>query len=399
MAYNVPDALLQTLLASAGRGAPSVASGIILVDRGSTQPTEDGSLSSPFKTITAALATLTPQAFPSADVIPVIWIAGGYYDEALTIPDVGAVVFLALGPVFIGNPAVVHPSPTVRDITYTTAGAAFLTSLSFVPGTPGAVFVLTGDLIFDDGGTGTNMTLNVDEFSFATTGEFRTSGGHLGNVTLNAKNTIFGTVNAPTLDIGDIRACVFEGDVTILGLRDVYDSRFNGAVTVSGDIGYVYNTRFGAQPVAVGTFSSIQGCEFADNFTATAVAVANVRINDTLISGDLSLAGIGAVESLENLNVQRTSTFADVNRISDCYFGDLVTIGSWSQMTNVELANGILCSANGGRMFSCTLSAQFEGIVATTFSVDATTNASIVSGGLNPPAGGATKTILHDLTP
>lgn len=242
MAYNVPDALLQTMLASLGRGAPSVSSQILVVDKGSTQPTEDGSMVSPFKSIQAALNATTLLALPESLQGWQIQVMPGFYDEDLVIPEVGIVALVANGAVSLGH-SPLHPSPSIRNITVTYTGVAAIRALAIFNSNAGGAIELTGDIVFDDGGANLSHNLTLQNVNLAATSEVKVAGGHLGEIACAFRDSVFGIVNLPVSNIQDCVDCRFEGLATMESWGfPIRGSFFNAGLVSTGNGGKIYNT-------------------------------------------------------------------------------------------------------------------------------------------------------------
>jgi len=216
----------------------------------------------------------------------VLHIAGGVYDEAITIPNrFGRWVLYYYGSMQIGTFGV------PKGITWVSAPAAYgatgqpsltLASAAHIPGSG----FLTGSLAIGDGGGGGQDTVVVlsDAYVFGTSG---VSGAMAGAIGCTAIRTTFnGAVTWPTGDL-TFRSCRTIGNMAIRRVQLAHASAWQGTLTVT------------ATPAAgaIGT-SAFLNCTIAGNFTGPAGTALFDRFTVDNFGGGFA-GGAGAGDYME----------------------------------------------------------------------------------------------------
>lgn len=160
MAYNIPEAVRQAIMAQSGNPFMGSSSVIFVNNSDTNTGTPNGTWAHPYRTIQAAVDSLpTWPALPFDGTF--IWINAGNYDEAVTITKGGSIVMVPLGAVvlgtglpigLVGNVWTWPPNNHFRSLTYYPPNPTglFVSSLTLAPAVGGGIargWFVSGDII------------------------------------------------------------------------------------------------------------------------------------------------------------------------------------------------------------------------------------------------------------
>lgn len=389
----------------------------IIVNAASTAPTEDGTWTTPYKTIQAAINahSVTPTDVLDAFTIRTYLILPGIYDEDLFLPASGFWTLRALDGAYIGVPGGASRALTWNavpggfgqpavgvlrgltingDFTITALPGVSLDLLcedtglvGFFDGT-GISSALTADIEFRrgvvDGGLDANASVQTDRTNFDSFQAFNSR--WLRNMVVNGDLILTDIGSSQQLQASHV---IVTGNVVLPALDFIDDMRVSGSFTQAGNNRYMRKLDV-TGPAIINLAQDVMDSSFNNGLTVTGGLA---RFHRTYISGggltcpSLEIADQCSVAG--NLTVGLGGTA----RMRATYVGG-TTSADTIYATDCRLLGPITVQTNQSLFLISQLGGPFTGPVGS-LTLDGPTN--WLTGAITL-LGGATKVLAHDET-